>query len=85
MGLAATFFGAFLAALKGVLTNVFMVGSLRLHPLDLICYMSVYASIQLAAMLYISGSLQESILALQKQEDGVQTTGVIIINGRVLA
>ena len=84
LGLFLTFFGAFLAALKGVLTNVFMVGPLRLHPLDLICHMSVHASIQLAIVLYLSGSLQASITSLFAMEDRLQTGGIIIINGTLL-
>lgn len=37
-GLCVTALGAFLAALKGVITNIFMVGSLKLHPIDLLTY-----------------------------------------------
>ena len=33
IGLGLTFVGTVLAALKGVLTNMFMVGDLKLHPL----------------------------------------------------
>ena len=37
-GLCVTALGAVLAALKGVITNMFMVGSLKLHPIDLLTY-----------------------------------------------
>jgi hypothetical protein len=54
-GMSLTLFGAFLAALKTVATNVFMVGSLKLHPLDLLQYMCLYASLQMLAVLAFDG------------------------------
>jgi hypothetical protein len=81
LGLLLTLLGTFLAALKGVVTNLFMVGSLRLHPLDLLVYMSVYAALQMAAVLLFTGSLQTSIAEIWAMEDPKYTTGVIGING----
>ncbi|EDQ85279.1 uncharacterized protein MONBRDRAFT_29453 [Monosiga brevicollis MX1] len=57
-GLILTAFGAFLAALKGVVTNQFMVGDLKLHPFDLLQYMSGYAMAQMLITVLANGEMQ---------------------------
>ncbi len=83
MGLALTVFGAFLAAVKGVVTKLFMVGALKLHPLDLLVYMSVYASVQLAAYLLFTGDLQASLATLAARDDASTVVFWVLCNGAV--
>ncbi|KAI9189053.1 hypothetical protein H9P43_000480 [Blastocladiella emersonii ATCC 22665] len=45
-GLAMTFLGTVLASLKGIVTNVVLVGPLKLHPLDLLYRMSALSFVQ---------------------------------------
>jgi hypothetical protein len=52
------------AALKGVLTNMFMVGDLKLHPLDLVTYTSTFSAIQLLAIVCFTGELTEALAKL---------------------
>eukprot|EP00039_Didymoeca_costata_P020069 m.339949 g.339949 ORF g.339949 m.339949 type:complete len:331 (-) comp19045_c0_seq1:70-1062(-) len=82
-GLVFTFMGAVLAALKGVLTNMFMVGSLKLHPLDLIVYTSTYSGIQLFCVLLYTGELEQSFLSLltQAEPETSALRNLLIVNG----
>eukprot|EP00055_Hartaetosiga_balthica_P016561 m.105534 g.105534 ORF g.105534 m.105534 type:complete len:206 (+) comp9133_c0_seq6:108-725(+) len=80
IGLVVTVLGGFLAALKGVLTNMFMVGSLKLHPFDLLYHMSFYASVQMWLFLIFDGSL----LKLQRhlvETATPKTYFVLLVNG----
>eukprot|EP00040_Diaphanoeca_grandis_P000070 m.14266 g.14266 ORF g.14266 m.14266 type:complete len:323 (-) comp10066_c0_seq1:342-1310(-) len=62
IGVVVTGIGGFLAALKGVLTNLFMVGSLKLHPMDLLTYSTTFSAIQLLiAMTLFSDELSKSL------------------------
>lgn len=79
-GMSLTLFGAFLAALKTVATNVFMVGSLKLHPLDLLQYMCTYAAAQMLVLLLLNGTLQETLEHLSTHADSYTWT-LIILNG----
>jgi len=54
-GLFLTLFGSVLAALKGIATNALLVGSLKLHPLDLLLKMSPLAFIQCSILAIITG------------------------------
>lgn len=79
-GIVLTAFGAFLAALKGVLTNIFMVGDLKLHPFDLLQYMSGHAMIQMFIVLYANGELHRCMDHLN--ENATSTTWTMIaVNG----
>ena len=59
IGLVLTLLGTFLAALKTVVTNVVQVGSLKLHPMDLLLRMSPLAFIQCIVYAWMSGELRE--------------------------
>lgn len=63
VGLLLTLAGVVLAALKGVATNVLMVGPLKMHPLQVISHMALPAAIQCFAYGVIAGELK-SINAL---------------------
>eukprot|EP00056_Hartaetosiga_gracilis_P010293 m.151151 g.151151 ORF g.151151 m.151151 type:complete len:356 (-) comp13291_c3_seq1:3341-4408(-) len=80
LGLVVTLLGTFLAAFKGVLTNRFMVGSLKLHPFDLLQYMSFYASIQMWIFLASDGTLVRLQQHLTENADGT-TYVVLLVNG----
>eukprot|EP00049_Salpingoeca_infusionum_P012378 m.226265 g.226265 ORF g.226265 m.226265 type:complete len:339 (+) comp15167_c0_seq3:37-1053(+) len=80
IGVVLTVSGSALASLKGVLTNVFMVGPLRLHPFDLLQYMSGYAFLQMLVFVVISGELTEVVFHLQETAD-FKTIAVLVGNG----
>eukprot|EP00056_Hartaetosiga_gracilis_P022256 m.29098 g.29098 ORF g.29098 m.29098 type:complete len:372 (-) comp9535_c0_seq4:901-2016(-) len=80
LGLVVTLFGTFLAAFKGVLTNRFMVGSLKLHPFDLLRYMSFYACVQMWIFLISDGTLVKLHHHLSENASGM-TYVVLLING----
>eukprot|EP00047_Mylnosiga_fluctuans_P006188 m.245420 g.245420 ORF g.245420 m.245420 type:complete len:322 (+) comp14703_c0_seq1:38-1003(+) len=79
-GMLLTLFGAFLAAFKTVATNVFMVGSLKLHPLDLLQYMCSYAALQMFVVLMFTGQMQTTVSYLMEHASA-NTWYLIIING----
>lgn len=54
-GFCLTILGAFLAAMKTIITNRVQVGSLKLHPLDLLLRMSPLAFLQCMVCGYMSG------------------------------
>ncbi|KAI3649781.1 hypothetical protein MP228_005413 [Amoeboaphelidium protococcarum] len=57
-GLILTLLGTFLAAMKTVVTNVVQVGSLKLHPIDLLLRMSPLAFVQCLIFGHLSGENQ---------------------------
>ncbi|KAJ3414633.1 UAA transporter [Chytridiales sp. JEL 0842] len=57
LGLFLTLLGVFLSALKGVTTHSLLVGSLKLHPLDLLWRMSGLAWVQCLCMGYLNGEV----------------------------
>lgn len=57
LGLCLTVMGVFLAAVKGIITNQLMVGSLKLHPLDLLWRMTPLCVLQCLAYAYGFGEL----------------------------
>ncbi|KAJ1504758.1 UAA transporter, partial [Coelomomyces lativittatus] len=57
-GLVLTFLGTIFAALKGITTNIVLVGQLQLHPLDLLYKMSPLALFQIFMYIAISGEYQ---------------------------
>lgn len=61
LGFFLTLLGTFLAALKTVVTNLVQVGSLKLHPMDLLLRMSPLAFLQCLVYSAISGELVEVI------------------------
>lgn len=58
LGLCLTVFGVFLAAVKGIITNQLMVGSLKLHPLDLLWRMTPLCVLQCLIYAYGFGEFQ---------------------------
>lgn len=58
-GLALTVFGVVLSSFKGILTNVLMVGPLKLHPLEVIWRMSLPSVIQCLLYGGFFGELQQ--------------------------
>jgi drug/metabolite transporter (DMT)-like permease len=57
-GLCLTLLGVLLSCVKGIVTNIFMVGPLRLHPLDLIWRMALPSVLQCLMYGAIFGELQ---------------------------
>ncbi|PJF17959.1 hypothetical protein PSACC_02248 [Paramicrosporidium saccamoebae] len=57
-GLCLTLLGVILSCVKGIITNVLMVGPLRLHPLDLIWRMALPSVLQCLVYGSIFGELQ---------------------------
>jgi len=80
LGIIVTLAGAFLASLKGVITNMFMVGDLKLHPFDLLQYMSGYAMIQMLAYLTLDGTLAATYSHLRETATPL-TFVMILLNG----
>eukprot|EP00911_Craspedida_sp_UC1_P001075 UC1_evm4s808 len=79
-GLIMLLFGVFLASLKGVVTNIFMVGTLRLNPLDLLQYMSAFAFLQMFTWLALDGTLTATIDHLKTNATS-ETLVAIAVNG----
>lgn len=77
-GLVMTMAGCICAAAKGVVTNLLLVGSLKLHPMDLLSYTSTFSAIQLLGVLCYTGELKESIGALNGMEDSAAEFGANI-------
>jgi len=73
--------GAFLAATKGVVTNVLMVGRLKLHPFDLVRYTSTYSALVLVAVTTYTGILKESLISIQEKPEGSGLQRALVING----
>jgi hypothetical protein len=77
-----TILGVFLSALKGVATNMLLIGHLQLHPADLLWRMSGLAFVQCVIIAYMNGELtryvayahklaeQKSSMALASSEGG---------------
>ncbi|KAJ3143770.1 UAA transporter, partial [Irineochytrium annulatum] len=57
IGLAMTMFGVVLSSLKGILTHKLLVGTLKLHPLDLLWRMSALAAVQCVVVSWSSGEM----------------------------
>lgn len=61
LGLTLTISGTILSALKGIFTNKMQLGSLKLHPLDLLLHMSFYALLQTITVSFFTGELKDAI------------------------
>ncbi|TPX35672.1 hypothetical protein SmJEL517_g01927 [Synchytrium microbalum] len=57
MGVVLTFLGVLLSAFKGLVTNILLVGSLNVQPIELLYRMSTLAFMQSVAMAYVSGEV----------------------------
>jgi len=77
-GLVMTMAGCICAAAKGVVTNLLLVGSLKLHPMDLLSYTSTFSAIQLLCVLTYTGELSTSLGALKGLENIVGEFGAAI-------
>lgn len=66
LGLVLTMAGVVLAAMKGVATNVLMVGPLKMHPLQVISHMAAPAALQCVAYGVASGETARLSQMLQK-------------------
>jgi len=80
-GVAMTTLGAFLAATKGVVTNLLMVGRLKLHPFDLVRYTSTYSAIVLFVVTWYTGILEEALESVFNREPGSGIQGALLFNG----
>ena len=56
-GLVLTFLGMLLSSLKGLTTNVLLVGNLLLHPFDLLRRMAILSFIQCIFIAHYTGEL----------------------------
>lgn len=56
-GLLLTFAGAFLSSLKGIVTNIIMVGPLKMHPLEVIWRMGLASTVQCVLLAALFGEL----------------------------
>eukprot|EP00730_Choanoeca_flexa_P004925 TRINITY_DN11843_c0_g1_i2.p2 TRINITY_DN11843_c0_g1~~TRINITY_DN11843_c0_g1_i2.p2 ORF type:complete len:325 (+),score=97.40 TRINITY_DN11843_c0_g1_i2:3729-4703(+) len=79
-GLLLTVSGAGLAALKGIVTNQFMVGDLKLHPFDLLQYMAGYAMAQMLIFVALTGELNDCLDHMQLTATN-RTYVMIAVNG----
>jgi len=61
MGFFLTVLGTFLAAIKTIVTNIVLVGSLKLQPMDLLWRMSFLAFFQCAIFGYATGEWEEML------------------------
>lgn len=92
LGLALTLFGVVLAALKGVVTNMLMVGPLSLHPLEVISTMALPATIQCliygalfgefsGIKRFVVGLQEETSAGLTLDDPLVSLLGKLALNG----
>lgn len=93
VGLALTLFGVVLAALKGVVTNMLLVGPLSLHPLEVISTMALPATLQCllyGALLGEFSGIKRFIYNLQEEPSSsnlplenalVSLAGKLVLNG----
>lgn len=66
IGLILTLIGVLLAALKGVTTNLLMVGPLKMHPLQVISYMAGPAAFQCLLYGLVAGEFSDITLLLKR-------------------
>lgn len=83
LGLFLTLLGTFLAAIKTVVTNVVQVGSLKLHPMDLLLRMSPMAFVQCVIYATMSGEMAE--VARYCREDLTFTSFIALAMNGALA
>ncbi|KAI8803140.1 triose-phosphate transporter family-domain-containing protein [Cladochytrium replicatum] len=79
LGFLLTCLGVLLSALKGVATNVLLVGRLRLHPMDLLMRMSSLACMQCLFIAYVSGEYDRMLSNVSR------LLGWLTIDGLLLA
>lgn len=79
-GMIVTTMGAALAALKGVVTNLFMVGQLKLHPFDLLTYTTVFSAVQLYVALAMFTDELDHSLAISYEENP-DLVKALVMNG----
>ncbi|KAI8806531.1 triose-phosphate transporter family-domain-containing protein [Cladochytrium replicatum] len=80
LGFLLTCLGVLLSALKGVATNVLLVGRLRLHPMDLLMRMSSLACLQCLLIAYVSGEYDRML-----SNGAASAAGWLTIDGLLLA
>lgn len=73
LGFVLTIIGVFLSSIKGIVTNVILVGNLKLHPLDLLRRMAMLSFFQCILISYLSGELDEyyTFYEVRHQGNGV--------------
>lgn len=79
-GLVMTVAGCVCAAGKGVVTNLLLVGPLKLHPMDLLSYTSTFSAMQLVCVLWYTGELRESLHALSGADDMYSAEGTYALH-----
>jgi hypothetical protein len=80
LGFFLTLLGAFLAAVKTVVTNKVQTGRLRLSPLELLARMSPLAFVQTLMYSYYTGEMAEAKVWFMTQYDSRKGT-ILLING----
>lgn len=73
LGAAMTALGVVLACWKQIATNQLLVGSLKLHPLDLLWRMSLFSAIQCAVISSLNGEVVGAHGYMDKIEAGSQS------------
>lgn len=74
--------GTLLAALKTITTNLIQVGSLKLHPLDLLLRMSPLAFIQCCFYSYMTGEMDDVVLFVNDKWD-MNIASALFLNGNI--
>lgn len=80
MGFLLTIFGTFLAALKTVVTNVVLVGDLKMDQIDLLLRMSFLAFFETLFFAVYNGEI-DAVMQLYQTTDSFILTWVLISNG----
>jgi len=82
MGFVLTLLGAFLAALKTVVTNRIQTGRLKLSPLELLHRMSPLAFVQTLVYAYFSGEVSQ-LQKYAEEEMGMREVMILAANGAI--
>ncbi|KAJ3313930.1 UAA transporter, partial [Blyttiomyces sp. JEL0837] len=75
-GLGMTLLGVLLSSLKGIFTHSLLVGSLKMHPLDLLWRMSGLAFFQCLGFSWVSGEWGAFVEFLRRLEESGGNSGV---------
>ncbi len=84
-GLCMTIFGVFLAALKTVVTNRVMTGSLTLRAMDVLLRMSPLATLQCLLCAYFNGELRTAYQVYVVERHTVWTWAFVLLGNGIIA
>ena len=82
LGFVLTLLGAFLAALKTVVTNRIQTGRLKLSPLELLYRMSPLAFVQTLIYAYFTGEI-DAVQKYAAEELGRRQVMILLVNGAI--